>query len=715
MTPEADQYYILASAPPAAQATRVLKHGDTFAVLDPSGDIVPTGLGEQGVYHRGTRHLSRYELSINGRRPLLLSSTVRDRNELLTVDLTNPDLVDGTGLLPRGSLHVFRTQVLWAGTLHERVRLTNFGLEPAAVALAFRLDADFRDVFEVRGSRRARRGERLSPERVDGALNLVYRGRDGVTRRTRVEADPPPAELGPGALRYDLTIAPQSSVTVVLAVGCPDNSGGAAAFDAARAASGRALTDARSRGARIRTSNERMNEWLNRSSADLHMMVTALPTGPYPYAGVPWFSTPFGRDGIITAFEVLWTDPNLAAGVLRLLAETQARRMAPRRDAEPGKILHEMRNGEMAALGEIPFGRYYGSIDATPLFVMLAAAYYQRTGDLGAIAPLWDAIDSALHWLDEFGDLDGDGFVEYRRRTETGLLHQGWKDSSDPVSHADGRLAEPPIALCEVQGYAYAARRAGARLAAALGRPARARALERSAEDLRLRFERTFWLEDGGHYALALDGHKLPCAVLASNAGHVLWTGLCSPERAARTAERLMREDSFSGFGIRTLAASAPRYNPMSYHNGSVWPHDNALIAAGFARYGLTALAGRLLAGLFEAALWLDLHRLPELFCGFRQRPGEGPTRYPLACAPQAWAAGAVALLLSSSLGMTIDAPARRITFAGAYLPPFLDEVDIEGLRLGGHEVDLRLRRCPQDVGIQILRRTGPVEIVSVK
>jgi glycogen debranching enzyme len=252
-------------------------------------------------------------------------------------------------------------------------------------------------------------------------------------------------------------------------------------------------------------------------------------------------------------------------------------------------------------------------------------------------------------------------------------------------------------------------------LAAALGHPARARALERSAEDLRLRFERTFWLEDDGYYALALDGRKQACAVLASNAGHALWAGLCSPERAARTAERLMREDSFSGFGIRTLAASAPRYNPMSYHNGSVWPHDNALIAAGFARYGLTNLAGRILTGLFEAALTLDLHRMPELFCGFRQRPGEGPTRYPLACAPQAWAAGAVTLLLSSSLGMTIDAPARRITFAGAYLPPFLDEVDIEGLHIGADEVDLRLRRCPQDVGIQILRRTGPVEIVSVK
>jgi len=717
VTPEVDQYYILASAPPSAPETRVLKHGETFALFDGSGDIVTAGLGEQGLYHRGTRHLSRYELRINGRRPILLSSMVRDRNELLTVDLTNPDLVDGSVILPRGTLHLFRTQLLWEGALHERVRVTNFGLESAAVDLSYRMDADFRDVFEVRGTRRARRGERLSPEISGNGMILSYRGRDGVIRRTQVDTSLAPEAIEADSLHYGLHIAPQSSITIVLACGChPDGATSSRpGFDAAAQSSYQALSAARSRGAGITTSNEQANGWLNRSLADLHMMVTELPSGAYPYAGVPWFSTPFGRDGIITAFELLWADPALAAGVLRLLADTQARRLAPKRDAEPGKIMHELRQGEMAALGEIPFGRYYGSIDSTPLFVMLAGAYYQRTGDLGLIAGLWDALESALHWIDEFGDLDGDGLVEYRRRAETGLLHQGWKDSSDPVSHADGALAEPPIALCEVQGYTYAARRAGARLAAALQHPARARALERSAENLRLRFEKAFWLEDRGHYAMALDARKKPCRVLSSNAGQVLWSGVCSPERAVRTAERLMQEDSFSGFGIRTLASSAARYNPMSYHNGSVWPHDNALIAAGFARYGLTAPAGRILAGIFEASQFLDLHRMPELFCGFRQRPGEGPTRYPLACAPQAWAAGAACLLLASSLGMSIDALTRRITFANAYLPPFLDEVEIRGLIVAGDEVDLRLRRCPQDVGIQILRRTGPIEIVSMK
>jgi glycogen debranching enzyme len=693
----------------------VLKHGDTFAVFDRYGDVVPYGLGEQGLYHDGTRFLSRFELRLDRRRPLLLSSTVKEDNELLTVDLTNPDLVSGESVrIARDSLHLFRSKFLWDGVCYEKWRLTNHGLTSISSSLDVTFGVDFADIFEVRGMRRDRRGQSLPAAVDERSVTLGYVGLDRVSRQSCLTFSQVPVELTATSARFDFTLVPQQSAEILVAIACgrqvePDRF--ADAFE--RSAS--VVTAAKAHRCELFTSNEQFNDWIKRSQADLRMMTTETEHGPYPYAGVPWFSTPFGRDGLITALELLWADPAIARGVLGYLAATQASAANPARDAEPGKILHERRGGEMAALGEIPFDCYYGSVDATPLFVMLAGAYYQRTADREFIAGLWPHVERALEWMDRYGDRDGDGFIEYATKSPQGLVQQGWKDSSDSVFHDDGRLADPPIALCEVQGYAYDAKRSASALAAMLGFAERAADLSGQAERLRDRFESAFWCEDLATYALALDGEKRPCRVRTSNAGQCLFSGIASTDRARRLAEQLFRDDLQSGWGIRTLATTEARYNPMSYHNGSVWPHDTALIAAGLGRYGLTSLAGRLLGDVFDVSLFVDLYRLPELYCGFARRPGEGPVRYPVACMPQSWSAAAVFLMLQGCLGLSIDAPARRITFTRPALPGFLQTIRIERLRVGAATLDLLIERHKYDVGVRALERTDDVEIVLIK
>jgi glycogen debranching enzyme len=713
-----DQFYILATSPLAAAAPLVLKQGDTFGVFDRHGDCTRLGLGEQGLYHRDTRYLSRLDLRLGRARPLLLSSTVREGNDLLVADLTNPDIVlDHDAVLPRGTLHIYRAKFLWQDTCHERLRLSNHGLVAVDVSLVLLFEADFADIFEVRGTRRERRGTALPAEVGPASVVLGYRGLDGVVRRTQLDFDPAPRELGAGAARFDLRLAPQATAHLEVAVTCqaPSPRVAPAGHDHALTEAATRLAERRRSLGHVSTSNQSFNAWLQRSAADLGMMLTATEHGPYPYAGVPWFSTLFGRDGIITALEVLWVDPAPARGVLENLATLQAEESEPGRDAEPGKIVHEVRGGEMAALGEVPFGRYYGSVDATPLFVMLAAAYLERTNDVLFVRRLWPHLLRALAWMEGPGDADGDGFVEYARRSGHGLVHQGWKDSADPVSHADGRLAEGPIALCEVQAYVYGARLGAARIAEALHEDATAAALRASADALREAFAARFWSEELGTFALALDGAKRPCAVRSSNAGHALFTGIASAEHARRVAGTLLDDHSFSGWGVRTLSAAERRYNPMSYHNGSVWPHDNALVAAGLGRYGGRAQAARILTALHECAPHLDLHRMPELLCGFKRRAGEGPTLYPVACAPQAWAAGAVYLLLQSCLGLQVDAPGQRILLQSPLLPAFLDTVRIDGLMVGESVVDLALHRDGTDVALHVERRRGSLAVLMEK
>jgi glycogen debranching enzyme len=726
-----NEFYILSTSSRVDDRTHVLKSGDTFAVFDRFGDFEDWGKRELGLYHQDTRFLSRLTVRLGQARPLLLSSTVNRDNTQLTVDLANPDVQrDGDVVVPRGSVHVFRSTVIWDAASHHRLRIHNYELAPVELALILDFDADFADLFEVRGITREQRGARFPPAASGRELVFTYHGLDGLTRRTTITFDTPPSEFDGGKATFLLQLQPGEDQTCNFVVRCatettPEASPPGVAlsesnapllsFEKAVERVSTALHTARDLEPEVSTSNRQFNEWMNRSIADLHMMRTDTAYGPYPYAGVPWFSTVFGRDGIISALECLWFDPMIARGVLAYLAATQADDEIPEKDAQPGKILHEARGGEMSALGEVPFSRYYGSTDATPLFVILAGAYEERTGDIEFTKSIWPNVLHALAWIDTYGDVDGDGFVEYARRSKRGLINQGWKDSHDAVFHANGELADGPIALCEVQGYVYAARHAAAKLARRLGNPGMAEQLTAQAEGMGRAFEETFWSEELGTYAIALDGEKRRCEVRTSNAGHCLWVGIASPERAARVASTLLDPTSFSGWGIRTVASGIRRYNPMAYHNGSIWPHDNALIAAGFARYGMMKEAETVFGALYDASLFFDLHRLPELFCGFRRRPGESPTHYPVSCSPQTWASASVFLFLESMFGLTVRGAESEVVFSHPKLPAFLPEVRLKGLRVGSGRVDLQLNRHERDVGVNVLERDGDIRVVVMK
>ena len=710
------QYYIATRSSPADDRTRVLKYGKTFAVFDRYGDIEPLGLGEQGIFFRGTRYLSEFVIYLWNSRPLLLSSTVKTDNFVLSADLANVDVYHGDSVaIPRDTLHLLRSKFLWQGACYEEFKFVNYGLEQIIVPFRIAIGADFADIFEVRGMKRERRGQRLDDEINEDSVTLSYEGLDHVLRRTHIKCHPAPKQISSSELIFEVRLRPKQELKFHVTVTCdPDLDAAVISYASAKAAANSELKAESANMSRIRSSNDRFNRWIKRSAADVEMMVTGNPERDYPYAGVPWFSTIFGRDGIITAMEVLWINPSIARGVLQFLAETQATDFNPEAEAEPGKILHEMRNGEMAALGEIPFGKYYGTVDATPLFVMLAAAYYERTGDREFVARLWPHVESALDWIDKYGDLDGDGFVEYARHSQRGLIQQGWKDSNDSVFHANGKIAEPPIALCEVQGYTYAAKMAAARLACVLGNPDRGASLEADASALRSKFEEAFWCPDLSTYALALDGQKRACRVRASNAGHCLFTGIASEQRARLVAQTLLANDSFTGWGVRTVASGEARYNPISYHNGSVWPHDNAIIASGLARYGFKDLAGQILLGLMDVSGFVELHRLPELFCGMDRRRGEGPTLYPVACSPQAWAAGAAFLVLQACLGISVEGGNKRIVFDRPYLPQGIPQLTIKGIRAGNASVDLLLHRRGYSVEVEVAEKQSDVEVVTI-
>jgi glycogen debranching enzyme len=711
--------------------TLVLKHDALFLLSDAWGDVRPDNRG-LGLYQGDTRILSRYELRIDEQRPVVLR-TGGAASWGGTIQMTNPDLsrnpedkTDPEAVLRRQSLGIVRERLLSDG-FDERIELRNYTLHPQRCRLTLRLDADFADIFEVRGAHRERPGEHLPTESDLDGVTFTYRGADARTRIVRValgeRADSVTGRDDGVVLAIDQELSPGDRWVLPVRVSAqvldaaaprprrlPSDRPRPVATEAAEAAHRAWLATSAS----ITTTNAAVARAVKRALTDLRLLVCSGPAPGERYiaAGVPWYSTLFGRDSIITALQLLSIRPQVARDTLTLLARLQSREVDDWRDAQPGKILHELRTGELAAAGEIPHTPYYGSVDATPLWLILLGAYERWTADAELVDRLWPAALACLEWLQRHGDLDGDGFLEYQRRSPRGLINQGWKDSAEAIRWRDGRLAEGPVALVEVQAYAYRARMELARLARGRGEEGLADRLEADARALRDRIDQAYWLEDAGTYAMALDGQKRAVDGIGSNAGHVLWCGLASPERARHVADSLLGPDLFSGWGIRTLSTRMAGYNPIGYHLGTVWPHDNAICAAGLWSHGFSTEATAVAAALLDATQYFRDSRLPELFCGFDRASSQYPVPYPVACSPQAWASGAVFQLIHAMLGLDPDAAAHELRLVSPSLPDWLPDVRLENLRVGDAVVDLLVRRSDGSTGVEVLRRSGQLDVV---
>ncbi|MFE9084837.1 amylo-alpha-1,6-glucosidase [Brevundimonas sp. NPDC003935] len=686
-----------------------LKDADTFLVADHWGDVKS---GADGLFDRDTRLLSHFVLTVGRARPSRLSSGVTEDNVFFTCHSTNRPLPPmGGRSAPAGVLHLERRRFLWDKRLFERVRMVNHGVEDILLPLSFEFGADFADIFQVRGTPRLTRGEVHAPIMDGRRVTFGYTGLDGVTRTSCLAFSEPPARLSANRAEFMFSLPKGKRLDLYIECGIdvcdtPDQERWRWNSIQARLAMRRRMR----RGAGVAAPRDpRINDWLTQSRTDVALLTTDLPTGPYPYAGVPWFSTPFGRDGIITAWQMLWVDPSLARGVLTYLAARQATEVDAFKDSAPGKIMHETRGGEMSVLGEVPFGLYYGGVDTTCLFIALAGAYAKRTGDVETIRNLWPNLIAAAGWMSDYGDSNGDGLIDYARAAETGLSNQGWKDSEDSIFDSDGRFPKGPVALLEVQGYAFAAWTALAEMGAQMG-DERASQWQAQAVAVRSLVEDRFWMEDQQFYAVALDGDGKQMQAVGSNAGHLLFSGLPSPERARLVTRRMLTAEFRSGWGLRTLAKGQARFNPMSYHNGSVWPHDTAMAAAGMARYGERRAVAMLLGEIYGAAAHFQL-RLPELFCGFIRETGEPPIAYPVACLPQAWAAGSVFLMLQAALGLSIDAPEQLVEVADPTLPPGVDRLSVTRLQVGDGVIDLHFQRLDGQVVVMPRERSGVVNL----
>jgi glycogen debranching enzyme len=702
----------------------VIKHGNLFFLAPPEGEVPFTFGHGFGLYYHDCRYLNGYELLVGDVHPEALGARASEGARAI-FQLTTPEFHTGEGrTIHRETLGLKWERVIDSEQclLHERLEIQNFGYEPVEFPLALRFRSGFEDVFEIRGLLREVKGKLFRPRWKEKCLYFAYEGGDNKLRSLAVHFDPFPPVMKGNAVQFQFTLQPNECkhIRIVLAV---SESEGVPATVCAQANIHRELSTIHrslkseaeewiTHETDVRSDSLLLNRVMRRSLLDLHMLKTSIGGDEFFAAGVPWFVTLFGRDCLITSLQTMAYGPETAADTLRLLARYQGTQVSDWRDEQPGKILHELRVGELATMNKIPHTPYYGTIDATPLFIILMSSYAQWTGDLTLFRELLPNVERALEWIDRYGDAAGDGYVSYLSNTNKGLINQGWKDSGDAVVTEDGRFGLPPIALVEVQGYVYLAKTSIADLYARIGKEEHAARLRQEADELQVRFNRDFWLEDEGCFALALEAGNRPCRVMSSNPGQALWTGIVDKEKAGRVVDRLMKPDLFSGWGIRTLSYKERRYNPMGYHLGTVWPHDNALIAAGFRRYGYDQAAGRIFLGLLEAAMEFEDYRLPELFTGFSRDEYASPVRYPVACHPQAWAAGSVPFLVEMSLGLVPEGFENRLRVVRPYLPEFIDDMTIRHLKVGKGAVDLRfLRRNDGSLDVQVLKVIGTLSV----
>ncbi|MBO8128068.1 MAG: amylo-alpha-1,6-glucosidase [Peptococcaceae bacterium] len=702
----------------------VLKEGELFLTTFPNGDVPDGNMGGLGLYYRDTRFLSCLEHYLENTRPVLLSASTRG-SHFGQVELTNIEMRSADGkVVPMQSLHLRLLRVM-RGSFYQRLRLINYNVFPVTLHLRILMAADFRDIFEIRGTERARRGDLFFPVSTESCFILRYRGLDGIVRGTRVAFEPVPddlkLEVDRALATFKITLLPHQKqyltwkITPLLnldageSLECRNSRAVALSFFNTAVEQARDYRKWQTDCTTFSSNNDLFNQMMERTITDLRSLFTSYTEGTIVEAGIPWYAAPFGRDSLITSWQTLILNPDIARETLRYLKHYQGTEVDESRDEEPGKILHELRRGEMAKCGEVLHTPYYGSVDATLLFIIVLGELYAWTGDKDFLCEMQEALHKALMWAYHYGDMDGDGYIEYLRKAEGGLTNQGWKDSWNAIVDKNNALVSPPIALVEVQAYYYYALVVASRLLRELGDVTEAERAERKARALRDQFHRDYWVSDGEYYGLALDGNKNLITTVTSNMGHCLFAKIVDPDIARKITDRLFQPDMFSGWGIRTMSKLEKAYNPMSYHNGSVWPHDNAIIAAGLRNYGLLSQLEQLADSLYNAALHFNYYRLPELFCGFTRRPIGGPVRYPVACDPQAWAVGCIFTLLQSLLGITCSPEGLQIKTP--VLPSWLRELNIKNLRVGNGIVDLGFARNRGRTYCYLLRKEGDARV----
>ena len=711
----------LAFHPPVARKddNLTLIDGKTFLSTSVTGDIVPPGATDVGLFHDDTRFLSYLELRVNDRPCIVLSSNT-EKTFVSQIELTaEPMQIRDSFDIPENTIHIRRQQLLEAAVLFDRFRVVNFNREEVSLSVELRFAADFVDVFQVRGTQRRVHGHYYRPIMKNDGFCFAYQGLDGIWRQTRIEMRPAPSLLDEKSARWDISLRPlehaEFEVTVrPLVKESSNHTSPSADFSAC-------LRERRHRFNRWETSstyfssnNSILNSALSTAIGDFHALQLSDHGLRVVGAGVPWFATLFGRDAIIAAYQALSLNPQLAIDTLQVLAHHQGTDYSDWKDEEPGKILHEWRQGEMTRCGELPFGPYYGSIDATPLFLILLCETYNWTADAALVRKLLPAARAALNWIDNYGDLDRDGFVEYRRRSPKGLANQAWKDSWDAYMRSDGTIPPAPIASIEVQGYLYDAKYRMASLLRSFGDLETAERLRREAAELAKRLDKAFWMPEHDYFAMALDGDKQQLRCIVSNLGQLLFTRVLTRDRARAVIQRLMKEDMFSGWGWRTLSQDDPTFNPLSYHRGSVWPHDNSLIAHGMALNEFRKPAIQLFTALFQASLNFRNYRLPELFCGVQRREHDEPVHYPVSCSPQAWASGSWFLILASILGIRPSATRKELNIINPELPEWLNHLHISNLRVGNSRVALDFTRDRERTYCNVVSVDGDRLLVNV-